>query len=136
MFADDHVMGDLHEIIDLGAFADDSGAERGAIDSDISADFDVVVNDDVANLGNFAMNPGVGNVTKTVGADHCAGVYGHALPDVRARVQRDAWEKSTLGSYDAICANVIATLKHRARSDVRAITNDAVRTDMGGRIDL
>ena len=45
MAADDDVMGDLNEIIDLGPLADDRVAIGAAIDGGIGADLDIVLDD-------------------------------------------------------------------------------------------
>ena len=49
------VVRDLHEIVDLGALADDGVAGRAAVDRGVGADLDVVLNDDAAGLRDFLM---------------------------------------------------------------------------------
>ena len=58
--ADDHavpadlrVVPDLHQIIDLGAFADHRVAQRAAVDGGAGADLDPVLDDDAAELRNL-----------------------------------------------------------------------------------
>ena len=48
--ADADVMGDLHEIVDLGALADDRIGHGAAIDGGVGADLDIVLDDDPADL--------------------------------------------------------------------------------------
>ena len=50
--ADADIVGDLHEIVDLGAFADDRVGHRAAIDRGVGADLDIVLDDDAADLRN------------------------------------------------------------------------------------
>ena len=50
MAADDDVVADLHEIIDLRALADDRVAIGAAVDGRAGADLDVVLDDDAADL--------------------------------------------------------------------------------------
>ena len=45
-------MGNLDEVVDFRAFANGGGAERAAVNSDAGADFDVVADDDAADLRN------------------------------------------------------------------------------------
>src|ERR1043166_3281233 len=59
MLPHNYVMGDLHEVIDLGTFADDSRTEGAAIDGDIGADFNIIMNDHIANLRHLAVEPGL-----------------------------------------------------------------------------
>src|SRR5215207_4406984 len=47
---DDHVVGDLDEVVDLRALADDGVPAAAAVDRGVCSDFDVVVNDDAAEL--------------------------------------------------------------------------------------
>ncbi len=69
MFPECDVMGDLDEVIDLGAASDDGGAEGAAVDGDVGADFDVVVDDDLADLGDFAVLSVIEDVAEAIGAD-------------------------------------------------------------------
>jgi hypothetical protein len=50
---------ELDQIINFGAFADDRVAESAAVDSGIGADFDVVLNDYAAELGDFEVAAGM-----------------------------------------------------------------------------
>ncbi len=50
MPADQHIVGDLHEIVDLGALADHGVADRAPIDRGVGADLDIVLDDDAADL--------------------------------------------------------------------------------------
>ena len=63
---DDDVVGDLHQIVDLGAFADHGIGEKAAIDGRIGADLDAVADDDAADLGNFDMAIGAHGIAKAV----------------------------------------------------------------------
>ncbi len=53
--ADDDVVADLHEIIDLRAFADHRVAIGAAVDGHAGADLDVVLDDDPADLRHLEM---------------------------------------------------------------------------------
>ena len=85
MLADGHVVGDLHQVIDLGAPADDRRAQRAAIDGHVGADLHVVADDHVADLRHFAVHAAVLHVAEAIRADHRAGVDAHAVADLGAR---------------------------------------------------
>src|SRR6267154_756285 len=53
ILSDRDVMGDLDEVVDLGPTAYDGASEGGAVDRRAGADFDVILDDDVANLGDL-----------------------------------------------------------------------------------
>jgi hypothetical protein len=53
--ADQGVVCDLHEVVDLGAFTDDCIAVGPTVDRSIRSDFNVVLDDDPAILRDFLM---------------------------------------------------------------------------------
>ena len=69
--APDHdVVGDLYEVVYLGAGADPRFVESGAVDSGVCTDLHVVFDDDSAELGelHFAFRPI--DISEPVGTDH------------------------------------------------------------------
>src|SRR5262249_5604478 len=56
MAADDDVVTDLDEVVDLRPFADDRVAIGAAVDADAGADLDIVLDDDPPDLGHFQMS--------------------------------------------------------------------------------
>ena len=48
--SDGHIVGDLDQIVDLGAFPDHGVAAAAAIDRRIGADLDIVLDNDTAEL--------------------------------------------------------------------------------------
>src|ERR1700728_562623 len=63
---DADVVRDLHEIVDLGALADDSVPGRAAVDRRVGADFHVVLNDDAAGLRDFLMAARTGEIAEAI----------------------------------------------------------------------
>ena len=53
--SDRDVMGDLDKIVDFAALFDDSLAECGSVDCDVSPKLDIVLNRDSAELRNFVV---------------------------------------------------------------------------------
>ena len=76
-----HVMGDLDQIVDLGASADDGGAEFGTIDADAGPELDVILNDDGADLGYLDVLLAVPAIAEAVSAKHAASVDNNAVAD-------------------------------------------------------
>ena len=83
MPSDDHVVRDMHEIINLRALANDGGAQRTAVNGCVGADLHVVVDDDIADLQNFSVTAFVEHVAITVRTDNSSGVNAHATTDLR-----------------------------------------------------
>ena len=50
MVSDAHVVGDLDEVVEFDAVAEDGGAERGAVDGGAGSDLASVAEDDIAEL--------------------------------------------------------------------------------------
>src|SRR6202035_6159593 len=63
------VVADLHQIVDLGALADDGIAAGAAVDGRIGAYLHIVLNDDAAGLRDFFMALRARQIAKTVLAD-------------------------------------------------------------------
>src|SRR5258706_15921883 len=112
MFADHDVVCDLHQVVDLGSLADYGRAECAAVDGHVSADLDVIVNDDVANLRNFAVRALVEHVAKSIRADHRTRVDADAIAKLRPRIKCDVWKKINFLAELAIGADMIAALQH------------------------
>lgn len=108
MVAYDHVMRDMDEVVDFGALADDCGAEGRAIDGGIGADLDVVANDDVADLKNFAVAAFVENVAVAVGADDGSGVDDDAVADLATVINNDVGEEACVSADLGVATDVIA----------------------------
>src|SRR5438270_13432553 len=70
IFTNEDVVSDLDEIIDFAPLADNSRAKRPAINRHVRADLDVITENDVADLRDFAMYSCVGNIPKSVSTDH------------------------------------------------------------------
>src|SRR5947208_2024883 len=73
-FADLNVVCDLHEVVDLSAFADARLAECSAVNAGICADLNIVLDNNGADLRKFNVRVGIANVSESVRADHYAGV--------------------------------------------------------------
>ena len=82
MAADDAVVADLAEIIDLGSLADHGVANAAAIDPRAGADLDIVMDDDAADLRNLGMALGAEQIAEAVLADIASGMDDDAVADM------------------------------------------------------
>ena len=75
------VVCNVHEIVDLRSFANDSVVTTTSVDRGAGADFHLVVNDDAAELRNFEMSFRVGEISEAILANPAAGVEDHIVAD-------------------------------------------------------
>ena len=78
---DRDVVSDLHQIVDLGALADDRVSGPAAVDRGVGADLDVVLNDDAASLRDFLMPLRTRKIAEPVLTDARAGMNDDAIAD-------------------------------------------------------
>ena len=122
------VVRDLHQIVDLGALADDGVAGRAAIDRGVGADLDVVLNDDSPGLRNFLVAARRRQIAEAVLADARAGMDDHAVADQRV-------EHRGAGADRAVASDSDAGTDHRAGRDERARPDFGAGPDHRQRID-
>src|SRR6185437_2725098 len=82
MAPDAAVVPHMHHVIELRAFADGGDAERRAIHAGIGADLHEIADLHAADLRKLVPAVVIHHKTKTVGADHRAGMDDCAAPDV------------------------------------------------------
>src|SRR5882672_6381693 len=79
--ADDHVVADLDQVVDLRPLAHARAAGGGTIDRGVGADLDVVPDHDIPDLGHLVVAPLIERVAETVAAHHDAAVENAAAAD-------------------------------------------------------
>jgi hypothetical protein len=136
MLANDDVMADLHEVIDLGALADNRRPKRAAVDGDVGSNFNIIVDDDLADLRDFPLNAGVQDVTKTVAANDRACMDTDAPANLCLTVENGVGEELGAGADDAVVANVVAAAQNGFGADFDFFANDAEGADVGRGIDF
>src|SRR5690606_40322012 len=90
--ADDHVapdiavVRDLHQVVDLGAVADDGGAQFPPVNARAGADLDIAPDAHRADVRNLHQRAPVrrGAIAEAVGADDRVGVNDRAIADLAA----------------------------------------------------
>ena len=120
VLTDAAVVGDVDEIVELGAAQDARRLESRTIDRRACADLDVVAHHDIADLGALDVAPvGLAPETEAVGADHGIGVDDRARPEPTARAQEDARIESAVGTDHGPFADEDARPESGARADPR-----------------
>src|SRR6185436_6255343 len=117
--ADHHVVGDLHEVVDLGALADHRVRQRAAVDGRIGADLHIVTDHDAADLR---------HLQAPFGAAH--GKAEAVLADARASVDDDTVADHGMGEAGA-GADVAIAAQHRTVADDGACGDYGAAPDHG-----
>ena len=84
VFTHETVVGDLHQIVDLGPSPDDGGAQGGPVDGGVGPDLHVILDDDDPHLGNLVVSPAVGCIAEAVAPHHGPIVDDDPAPDPAA----------------------------------------------------
>ncbi len=114
-------MGDHDEIIDLCSTRNAGLFKAGPVDGGISADFNVIFEDDDAELLLFDVFAFfIRSIPKSTGADHSAGLDDNAVAELAAFTDGD------VGMEDAVAADFNTRAKGHGRSEECAFFDDAV----------
>ena len=115
-------MSDLHQVVDLGTFADHGVAIGTTIDGGPGANLHIVLNDNPAHLQDFAVTGCSHHIAESVLADGAAGVNDHTIAD-------QAIGDRGVGSDRALAADAHIGPDRGARVDHRAASDFGTRTD-------
>lgn len=130
--ADFAVMADVDHVVDLRAIADFGDAEGGAIDAGVSSEFDVVAEDDAADLWEVLVVILFPHVSEAVGAQNYAGVQHDAVAELDIGIQCDVRMQNALLTNAAAVADDAVGSDGGARVDARSRTNDSGFVNTGG----
>src|SRR2546423_4390125 len=124
--ANAHVVGDVHQIVDFGAVADDGVVDAATVDCSIGTNLDIVADDTAAHMGNLLVGSIAKDVTESVAADARTGVNEHSLPQRRAGINRNARpEARTIANPDAVADDTVRP-NHHTVAQRCAASNDCV----------
>ena len=129
MFPDDHVVRDLHEVVDFHPFLNPGAAKTRAIDRRVGADLDVVVDLDDANLWHFFVPAGGHFEAEAVRADDRAAVNDDAIADPDPLPNRDVGINQAAGADDRLVTDITVRAEAGAVANPRARFHDRVRAD-------
>src|SRR6202022_3165819 len=98
--ADHDIVADLHQVVDLGAFADHGVADAAAIDHRSRADLDVVLNDHPSDLRDLDVTVRPHEEAEAVLPDAAAGMDDHAVADQRVDHRRAGADRAVAADMD------------------------------------
>src|SRR5262245_45438826 len=113
MAADRDIVSDLHQVVDLGAFADHGVAVGAAVDSGPGPDLHVILHDDAADLQDLAVTGRSHDVAEAILSNSAAGMDDDAIPD-------QAVGNHGVGADRALPADTDSGADYRASGDERA----------------
>jgi len=117
MFANGHVVCDLDEIVDLGAFADAGFAKSTAIYARIGADLHIVFDHDGSDLRKLDVSISVACKSKPVSADNDAAVENDVVADGAIVFDEDS------GIQSAACPDLYVVADVCTGTDLAPVTD-------------
>ncbi len=138
---DHHVVGDLDEVVDLHPPLDPGPAEGAAVDGRVRADLHIVVDLDVADLGDLEVFLARQGKAEAVAPDDDAGMEDDPPADQAAAVDGDAGIEDGGLADGGIPADEDPRVEHRLSLDARpaadvdAGIDHGLRRDVGPRLD-
>src|SRR5256714_14869337 len=128
MFSDDHVVSDLHQIVDLYPFLNPCSAETRAVDGRVRADFNVIINLNYPDLGNLSLPAVFEFKSESVRANDDSSVNDYPRSNFRAFANCDIRVNETRFSDRGLVADIAA------RTDHTFIADRDIRFDHGVRL--
>ena len=126
VFANNYIMGNLDEIINLGAPANDSLVKTRPVNSYIGADLNVIFNDYCANLRNLMVHSPYFSKAKPVAANHCAIMNNYTIADINPLPDRYIWVENTITAYFCMLANIYSGIENCLISNLCAFFNHTI----------
>ena len=121
------VVGDLHEVVKLGAVADDGRLKGAAVDGAAGADLDIVADDDVAKLRHLHVSALEEAIAEPIGAEDCVGMNDDAIAKDRAVVEDGVWIEHDIVAEPAVFADDGAGVQQAAFANDGISANDSRR---------
>src|SRR5256885_9643364 len=112
---DADVVSHMHQVVDFRAAPDHGILERSAINCHRCSNFDVIFNDESANLWELLIAPclAIAYVAESIAAQHRAGVYADIVADAYTRIDRHVRFNETALTDSGVFTD------NRARSNAR-----------------
>src|SRR5213075_3078695 len=96
--ADVAVMAHVHQVVELGSATDARLAQGSAIDTGVSAEFDVVFNHHGSDLRKLVITHVAANITEAVSSDANARMQNDAIAYADTVVENDIWMQDAPGT--------------------------------------
>ena len=113
---DAHIMGNLHQIIDLGALTNYRVRKGATINSGVGTNLNIILNDDAPNMRHFFKAALAANEAKTILTNARTGLDKHPVAQERI-------DDGSVRTDNTIAANLAIGTDDRARSDDRSRAN-------------
>ena len=137
--ADLDIVGDLAEVVDFHAVADDCGLHLGLVDRRAGADLDIVADDDIADvLDLLPCAVRKRGVAETVGADDGVGMDDHVVTDDHSRIDDDSRVDDAVRADHGVVADIdilvdLGVVPHLGMvSDIGMAAEIDLFTELGG----
>src|SRR5690606_40676269 len=105
IIADAHVMGNLHQVVNNHAIADESVTQGAAINGGVGADFDIIADLHRTELMNFHPAARLVGKTKAVGSYNSAAVHSDIAPQRNPMIKGGIRMKITVIANQGVLAN-------------------------------
>ncbi|KQP73707.1 hypothetical protein ASF60_09745 [Methylobacterium sp. Leaf113] len=126
---DDDVVGDLYKVIDLRPLPDDCIPAGPPVDRRIGTDFDIILDNDPADLRHLQVSPWAHRESKSVLAQTCAGMDNHPISDQRMGQRRTGPDGAVPSNANGLSDARIGA-DDRARANLRTRANDRTGIDL------
>ena len=133
MRPDDDVVGDHHEVVDLGAFPNVGAAKARPVDGRVRSDFHVVVDLDDAGLRNLDVPAAVELKSEAVATNYGPAMDDHAAANARALANRHMRINPALRPDDAAGADEDMRADDRVVLDPHAVLEERIRLNRHAR---
>ena len=117
-----HIVGDLDLIVDFAPSLNTRGPERGSINGDVGAEFNVIFNDDCPTLGNLMMLSLVLEVPESIASNDRPGVNYYVGADCTSVQNRDPWIQNGIVANFHAFPNEDSRVQRDSIPDIGTIT--------------
>jgi hypothetical protein len=129
--AERDIVGDLAEIVNFGTAVDDGGAHGGTIDAGVGTDFDIVLDNNITYLVDFAVGAiALGGKSKAIGTDDDTCMEDAVVADVAFTINLYAGVEDYVVTHDTVVTDIDLGV------DLDIVANDSVATDYGEGTDI
>jgi len=127
MFSDNHVVGDLHKIIDLSATPNYRLAQSRTIDRRVCANLNIIFHYHDTDLRDLDTVLAAAGIAEAVAANHHTRVQYHPITDAASLSDHHVGMKHTIGTDFDIVADKDPRVKRRAAANLGVGTNIDMR---------
>ena len=124
------VVCDLHEVVQFHTAANIGRAHRRTVHAGVCADFNVILNADIANLRNLLIALSGRREAKTVGTDDTAGMQNDAIADLAVVIDRHIGIEHAVLPDTGVLLNDDAGVELRTFAHRSALADIDVRTQI------